>query len=164
MLLVIVSIIAVGYFAVVNIHKKQSQSPVPSNSNKGVITETYKTSTSTNVTLSYSPDQKRESDIEWLQTQAQAFYSTWSYYPSLADMNNSTFIASKMPGISAHLTDPSNPTKSQVLASTPTKNQYSYQVTDKSGASCEANDQLCVKYTFTAMLSNGSLFQKSNLN
>lgn len=132
--------------------------------NKNLIAQTVNTGNVNKTTVLYTPDQKRQSDISWLQTEVQAFYNTYGYYPSLADMNNPEFMASKMPGAASHLIDPGSTTQSHLLVSRPTKNQYSYQVTDKSGAICEANDQLCADYTLTAILSNGSELQKSNSN
>jgi hypothetical protein len=69
------------------------------------------------------------------------------------------------------LIDPSNPTDSKTLASAPTDKQYSYQVTQSDGSTCEGAgnaDTSCAKYTLTAKYEgtvNGQTeYQKSNLD
>jgi Tfp pilus assembly protein PilE len=105
-------------------------------------------------------DSKRMADLKSIQTQLEAFFSQNGYYPSLTDMNNSSWISSNMQTLDTNsLYDPSSASNSFKLASTPTKGQYSYQPTDSSGESCESNDQNCAKYTLTAELEmpvNGS--------
>jgi prepilin-type N-terminal cleavage/methylation domain-containing protein len=94
---------------------------------------------------------KRQSDIKAVQTQLEAFYSQNSYYPSLTDMNSSAWLATNMKSLDTNaLIDPSSPTQSTQLASSPTAKQYSYQVTDSNGNSCEAQDTNCANYTLTA--------------
>jgi prepilin-type N-terminal cleavage/methylation domain-containing protein len=112
---------------------------------------------------------KRQTDIQSLQTQLEAFFSQNGYYPSLTDMNSSTWLATNMKSLDQNaLIDPSSPTQSKTLASSPTAKQYSYAVTDSSGASCEATDTNCAQYTLTAEYEgtvNGSTtYTKSNLD
>jgi prepilin-type N-terminal cleavage/methylation domain-containing protein len=112
---------------------------------------------------------KRQTDVQSLQTQMEAFYSQNGYYPSLTDMNSSTWRTTNMKSLdSGALTDPSNPTQSTALVSAPVAKSYAYAVTDSSGASCESTDTNCAKYTLTATYEgtvNGqTTYQKSNLD
>ena len=94
---------------------------------------------------------KRQTDIQSIQTQLEAFFSQNGYYPSLADVNSSSWLNSNMKSLDQNaLVDPSNSTSSKTLASSPTDKQYAYQVTDSSGNSCESDDTTCAKYTLTA--------------
>ena len=112
---------------------------------------------------------KRQSDVAAVQTQLEAFYQQGGYYPSLADMNSASWLSSNMKSLDQNaLIDPSNPTQSKTLVASPTAKSYSYAVTDASGASCEATDTNCAKYTLTATYEgtvNGqSTTSKSNLD
>jgi len=112
---------------------------------------------------------KRESDIKALQTQIEAFFSQKGYYPSLTDMNTATWLSANMASLDQNaLIDPSNPTQSKTLASAPVAKQYSYQVTDSNGNSCEAQDTNCAKYTLTATyegtVNGSSTYSASNLD
>jgi type IV pilus assembly protein PilA len=112
---------------------------------------------------------KRQSDIAALQTQLEAFYSQNGYYPSLTDMNTASWLSSNMGSLDQEaLIDPSNPTQSKTLVNGPVAKSYSYQVTNSSGTSCEANDTTCAEYTLTASYEgtvNGSTtYSKSNLD
>jgi prepilin-type N-terminal cleavage/methylation domain-containing protein len=113
---------------------------------------------------------KRQTDVQSLQTQLEAFFSQNGYYPSLTDMNSQTWLAANMKSLDQNaLIDPSNSSQSKTLVNslTPTK-QYGYVVTDSSGNSCETTDTNCAKYTLTATYEgtvNGSTtYQKSNLD
>lgn len=112
---------------------------------------------------------KRQTDVQSIQTQLEAFFSQNGYYPSLADMNSSSWIDSNMKSLDKNaLIDPSNPSNSQTLASSPTAKQYAYAVTNSSGGSCESDDTTCAKYTLTAeyegTVNGQSQYQKSNLD
>src|ERR1700761_1040219 len=70
---------------------------------------------------------KRQTDIQSVQTQLEAFYSQNGYYPSLTDMNSSSWLGTNMKSLDQNaLIDPSSPTQSKTLANTPTAKQYSY--------------------------------------
>src|SRR5512146_461289 len=94
---------------------------------------------------------KRQTDVQSIQTQVEAFFSQNGYYPSLADMNNGGWLGTNMKSLDVNaLIDPSNPTQSKTLVASPTAKSYAYAVTDSSGNSCEADDTTCAKYTLTA--------------
>ncbi len=112
---------------------------------------------------------KRQTDIQSVQTQLEAFFSQNGYYPSLGNMNDSTWLGDNMKSLDQNaLVDPSNPTSSKTLAATPTAKQYSYAVTNSSGGSCEGDNTTCAKYTLTAdyegTVNGQTQYQKSNLD
>lgn len=112
---------------------------------------------------------KRQTDVASLQTQIEAFFSQNGYYPSLTDMNSSTWLTTNMKSLDQNaLIDPSNPTQSKTLVAAPVAKSYAYAVTDSSGASCEATDTNCAKYTLTATYEgtvNGqTTYVKTNLD
>ena len=112
---------------------------------------------------------KRQTDIQSVQTQLEAFYSQNGYYPSLTDMNNGSWLTSNMKSLDQNaLIDPSNPTQSKTLVAAPAAKSYAYAVTDSSGASCESTDTNCAKYTLTATyegtVNGASTYTKSNLD
>jgi prepilin-type N-terminal cleavage/methylation domain-containing protein len=93
---------------------------------------------------------KRQTDVQSIQTQLEAYFSQNGFYPSLTDMNtgtsattnaNSTWAATNMKSLDqTALVDPSNPNASKQLKTTAQDKWYSYAVTDGSGNSCEADD------------------------
>jgi prepilin-type N-terminal cleavage/methylation domain-containing protein len=113
---------------------------------------------------------QRQTDIQSVQTQLEAFFSQNGYYPSLADMNNTTWLTTNMKSLDQEaLSDPSAPNNSKTLVNSDDPNKaYGYVVTDSAGASCETTDTNCAKYTLTAKYEgtvNGQTkYQKSNLD
>jgi prepilin-type N-terminal cleavage/methylation domain-containing protein len=112
---------------------------------------------------------QRQTDVQSMQTQLEAFFSQNGYYPSLADMNSSTWRGTNMKSLDNDaLIDPSNPNQSNALVATPTDKQYAYAVTDSGGASCETTDTNCAKYTLTAKyegtVNGATTYTKSNLD
>lgn len=112
---------------------------------------------------------KRSSDISTIQTQLEAFFQNSGYYPSLADMNNATWLSTNMKSLdTGALVDPSNATQSKTLLAAPAAKSYSYNVKDASDASCETTDTNCAKYTLTATyegtVNGAGTIAKSNLD
>ncbi|MEK7599669.1 MAG: prepilin-type N-terminal cleavage/methylation domain-containing protein [Patescibacteria group bacterium] len=112
---------------------------------------------------------KRQTDVQSIQTQLEAFFSQNGYYPSLTDMNSATWLTTNMKSLDQNaLIDPKNPTQSKTLLTAPAANSYSYAVTDSSDASCEATDTNCAKYTLTATyegtVNGATTYTKSNLD
>lgn len=112
---------------------------------------------------------QRQTDVQSIQTQLEAFYSQNGYYPSLTDMNSSTWLGTNMKSLDQDaLIDPSNPTQSKTLLAAPAAKSYAYAVTDSSGNSCESTDTNCAKYTLTATyegtVNGSSTYVKSNLD
>jgi hypothetical protein len=142
-------------------------------------TDTTGQSGSINISVGKSPilgdieikarDSERNSDIASLQTQMEAFFSQNGYYPSRTSMNSPAWLSSNMKSLDVtSLTDPSNPTSSTTLVSTPTANFYAYAVSDSSGSSCEADQNKCAKYTLTATyegtVNGAKTYAKHNLD
>lgn len=112
---------------------------------------------------------KRQTDVASLQTQLEAFFSQNGYYPSLTDMNDSTWRAANMKSLDTNaLIDPSNPTQSTTLVASPAAKSYAYAVKDSSGNSCETTDTNCAQYTLTATyegtVNGATTYSKSNLD
>ena len=96
----------------------------------------------------------RQRDIQVLQTRLEAFYSQNGYYPSLQDINSTSWRTKNMPNLNpSDMIDPSASianVSNAKLASKPGPGVFSYQVTDSNGNSCETKDTNCAKYTLTA--------------
>lgn len=115
---------------------------------------------------------KRQTDIQSLQTQIEAFYSQSGYYPSLKDMNDAVPVtgwrAINMKSLdSGAMIDPSNPGVT-TLVTAPAAKSYAYAVTDNSGATCETTDTNCAKYVLTATyegtVNSATTYTKANLD
>jgi prepilin-type N-terminal cleavage/methylation domain-containing protein len=117
---------------------------------------------------------KRQTDVQSLQTQVEAFFTQNAYYPSNADMNSISWRATNMKSLDVNaMVDPSSScspttTGSTCLATAPAAKTYAYQPVNSSGTSCEATDTTCSAYTLTATYEgtvNGqSTYVKSNLD
>ncbi|HUP26189.1 MAG TPA: type II secretion system protein [Candidatus Limnocylindrales bacterium] len=109
-------------------------------------------------------DTERTTDIKALHGQIEAYYASKQHYPSLTDMNSSSWRTSNMKGLDQEaLKDPKG--NSYDLVDTTTAGRYVYHVTNDSDSSCEADDNTCTKYTLTST-NEGTppTFSKSNLN
>ncbi len=112
---------------------------------------------------------KRQTDIQSLQTQIEAYFSQNAFYPSLTDMNSSSWRGTNMKSLDSNaLINPSNPTQSTTLVAAPAAKSYSYAVTNSSGGSCESDDTTCSQYTLTATyegtVNGATTYSKSNLD
>ncbi len=119
---------------------------------------------------------KRVTDLDAIQTQLEAFYTTNGYYPSYADLNSPSWVKTNMPSLEVTaLLDPSTTctqsSSTNCLSSSSTApttvGNYDYYPTDSTGSSanCEANDTTCSQYTLSAFLeAGGGLDTKVSLN
>lgn len=116
---------------------------------------------------------QRQTDLQAMQTQLEAFYSQNGYYPTRTNVNTASWRATNMKSLDAGaLVDPQSTcnaaTSTTCLASSPGAKVYSYAVTDSSDASCEAAETNCAKYTLTATyegtVNGASTLSKSNLD
>jgi prepilin-type N-terminal cleavage/methylation domain-containing protein len=112
---------------------------------------------------------KRQTDVQSLQTQIEAFFSQNGFYPSLTDINGSAWRATNMKSLDVNaMIDPSNPTQSNTLLASPAAKSYAYAVSNSGGTSCETDDTTCSQYTLTATFEgtvNGqTTYTKSNLD
>ena len=105
----------------------------------------------------------RQTDVNSVQTQLEAYFAQNGHYPSLADMNSSSWRTTNMKSLDADaLQDPQG--SAQTLVASPAAKSYAYAVTNSSGTSCESDDTTCAQYTLTATLEGGSTYAKSNLD
>jgi type II secretory pathway pseudopilin PulG len=108
-------------------------------------------------------DVERQTDIKSLYAQIEAYYAQNGKYPTLANLNDSTWLSTNMKGLdSGALRDPSG-TSSKILAK-PASGSYSYDVQASDGAACDNVSKDCTYYTLTAKLSSGISYSKYNLN
>jgi prepilin-type N-terminal cleavage/methylation domain-containing protein len=116
---------------------------------------------------------KRQTDIQSLQTQIEAFFSQNGYYPSRTDMNTASWRATNMKSLDTNaLVDPSSsciPATTACLVSAPVAKSYSYAVFQSDGATaCETTDTTCAVYTLTATyegtVNGSSTYVKTNLD
>lgn len=108
-------------------------------------------------------DSKRKTDLGAVQAALESYYSSNNTYPTMADLNSSTWLAANMKGFDAHaLQDPKG--TSPTLAATPSATQYGYVVTDAAGtldaptacSDAQGATNPCVNYRITADLETGS--------
>ncbi|HKU18967.1 MAG TPA: hypothetical protein VJP80_06910 [Candidatus Saccharimonadales bacterium] len=115
----------------------------------------------------------RQTAIDTLQGQLEAYYAENSKYPSLAELNNPTWRSQKLKNLPTNgLQDPrwnvsiKNCTSGNkaIVATAPTANCYSYQVTAANGDACDDVTADCAHYTLTALLEGGDKYVRSSLN
>lgn len=106
-------------------------------------------------------DSQRQTDIVALQGYIEGYYAETGKYPTLANINDSTWRGTNMEGLDpAALADPKDPT-SQTLVATTTTNRYLYAVTPNGCDNGAGGD--CSAYTLTATLEgNPGTFTKSS--
>ncbi len=109
-------------------------------------------------------DTERTTDIKALHGQVEAFYAQKGFYPSLTDMNDSTWRGNNMKGLDQEaLKDPKG--AGYTLVAAPAAKSYSYAITNSAGSSCEADDTTCAKYTLTSTNEGApATFVKTSLN
>lgn len=100
-------------------------------------------------------DTERQTDIRAIHGQLEAFAAQNGFYPSLANLNDLTWISTTFKGLDKEaLKDPRG--GQYKLVSTPSANNYAYAATPSGCNECEG-------YKLTAMLSDGSTYVKDNL-
>lgn len=105
----------------------------------------------------------RETDLNSLQTQLEAYFAESGHYPSRAEVNDAAWRATNMKSLDAGaLQDPQG--SAQTLVDSPAAKSYAYAVTNSGGTACEDADTTCAKYTLTATLEGGGTYTKSNLD
>jgi len=111
-------------------------------------------------------DTKRQTDINALQGQIEAYFAQNGFYPTLTNMNTPSFVSGQLKGLdSTALCDPSEKTSPCTLADNPAANVYAYHVRAADGTTtCDNSTNNCAQYTLTATLEAGGTFAKSSLN
>lgn len=110
-------------------------------------------------------NQTRQSDIQEIYEQLEAYYVVNSKYPTLADINSSTWVQINMKTLDPNaLEDPSG--TSETLVARPEAGAYAYQVSSTAGTGCNDTTTPCAHYTLTATLQDSAekTFVKSSLN
>lgn len=108
-------------------------------------------------------DTERQTDIKALHGQIEAYYAQNGRYPTLINMNTTSFRSANMKGLDSEaLKDPLGMQAN--LVARPTKNYYSYSVTSASGGNCDNTTNDCAVYVLTATLEAGGTYTKNSLN
>ena len=106
-------------------------------------------------------DTERKTDINALHGQIEAYQAQNGKYPTLANLNDSTFRSANMKGLDpAALQDPKG--TAQTLVGAPQDDAYSY-VPTPTGCDNGTNGD-CTGYTLTATLEAGGTYVKQSLN
>lgn len=105
-------------------------------------------------------DSERQTDINALHGQLEAYYAQNAKYPSLVNLQTSTWVSSNLKGLDPKaLLDPNQTTA--VIQGSNAANQYGYVATP---ANCDNSTTDCTAYALTATLESGSTFAKNSLN
>ncbi|HYF96982.1 MAG TPA: prepilin-type N-terminal cleavage/methylation domain-containing protein [Patescibacteria group bacterium] len=109
-------------------------------------------------------DADRKSDINAIYSQVEVYFAQEGKYPSLAQLNSSTFRNASLKGLQDDaLTDPKG--SAATLVDGAAANSYSYEVTPDN---CDNNDGGtvgdCTGFTLTATLEAGGTFVKTGSN
>ncbi|GIW60798.1 MAG: hypothetical protein KatS3mg087_1864 [Patescibacteria group bacterium] len=110
-------------------------------------------------------DTERQTDIKALHGQLEAYYAQNGRYPTLANLNDSTFRSNNLKGLDTEaLQDPKG--SSPTLVAAPAANSYAYAATPANCDNNTAGD--CTGYTLTATLEGtidgSSTYTKTSLN
>jgi type II secretory pathway pseudopilin PulG len=164
MIAVIVAvIIIVGLIFALSGKKKTPVATVRATTSETETTAALKPGTipSTGSAVTDAQNQKRQADIEAIQTQVEAYYVQNGYYPTNADMLSVSWLKNNFPKLDlASLQDPTGTLKQ--LAASPTAGQYSYQAgLDKTFITCDNIANNCDYYVLTAVLSGGTKYTKA---
>lgn len=117
---------------------------------------------------------QRQTDINAVDSHVEAFYAQYGFYPTLADLQDSTFVSTYLKGLDPEaLRDPKQAVGGTIGA-TAAADQYSYVAANSSGGTCSNTtattitngspvDNGCDSFTLTAMQENaGNYVKKSN--
>jgi prepilin-type N-terminal cleavage/methylation domain-containing protein len=115
----------------------------------------------------------RQANLNALQSQLETYYAEKTKYPSLADLNNSTWRQQNLKGTpQAVANDPQWNDKVKacttdnqaIFAGSPTAKCYSYQATTTDGSPCVEATVDCTQYTLTTTFEGGEKYVKTSLN
>jgi prepilin-type N-terminal cleavage/methylation domain-containing protein len=107
-------------------------------------------------------DSQRQTDINAVNSQLEAFYAQNGYYPSLADLQDQGtggFVSTSLKGLDVEsLKDP----KSGTIAATSSSTAYGYATQGCITTSASSSSNQCTGYTLTATLESGGTFSKKS--
>lgn len=108
-------------------------------------------------------DADRKSDINSLYGQVEVYFAENGRYPTLGNMNDSTFRTDNMKGLTDDaLTDPKG--SAATLVGAPAANSYAYEVTPAGCTNTATAPGDCLGFTLTATLEAGDPFVKNGSN
>ena len=108
---------------------------------------------------------KRQTDVQSVQTQIEAYFAQNGHYPSYADLSSSSWVTTNMKSMDqSAMHDPSASGTAITLSQTAGSKVYQYAPLNSGGTSCESDDTTCATYTLTATLEGGGTYQKTNLD
>jgi len=106
--------------------------------------------TTYNGVQSKARDTKRQTDINAIQGQVEAYNTNAGYYPTLTNLNTPAWRATNLKGLdSSALQDPQG--SAQTLVASPAAKSYAYAALP---AGCDNVTTNCTSYTLTATLEN----------
>lgn len=110
---------------------------------------------------------QRQTDINAVDSHVEAFYAQYGFYPTLADIQDATFVSTYLKGLDPEaLVDP----KGGSITGTSDADQYGYTATGTGCTNTTATtitagapaDNGCTAFTLTATLEGGSTYSKSS--
>ena len=105
-------------------------------------------------------DSKRQTDVQAVDAQLEAFYATNAYYPTLFDLQTSTFLSANLKGLdTSALNDPKG---GAINSSAPAANSYSYVTTGCTTTSASSTSNQCASFVLTATLEAGGTYVKKS--
>lgn len=105
-------------------------------------------------------DTQRKTNINTLQGKVEAYFAQNGKYPTLANINNSSWRTANMKTLNVStLQDPKS--KTPTLVAAPATNAYAYEPTP---IDCNNNGLDCTGYTLTATLEAGGTYVKQTLD
>jgi len=118
---------------------------------------------------------ERQSTIDTIQGQMEAYYAKYNKYPTLANLNDANWRSKNTKDLGGDiLRDPkwsadnkqctNTDSGKAIAANQPAEHCYSYQVTSADAGACDNVKTDCAHYTLTAKLEGGDKYVKSSLN
>jgi type II secretory pathway pseudopilin PulG len=105
-------------------------------------------------------DTERQSDINAIHSQIEAYYAQKVIYPTLDNLNDTAWRATNLPGLSpGALRDPQ--ALDSIVANSPRTRAYAYE---PSPAGCDNVNQKCTSYRLGTLLEAGGSYVKTSLN
>ena len=127
--------------------------------------DTQLNSSQSDFTVGQAKDTGRMIHIRELHGAVEAYYADVGHYPTLANLNDSTWLATNMKTLDkSYRLDPDFFGLTDPLVAKPTAGRYSYGPTKKDGVTPCIVATDCVSYKLVAILSDGTRFTKTSLN
>lgn len=103
---------------------------------------------------------QRQTDINAVDSHIEAYYAQSGNYPTLANLNSSTWRTANMKGLDPEALKDPKATTGDLAAGAGSATQYGYDVTP---ANCDNTATMCDSFTLTATLEpSGTYVKKSN--